>query len=96
MKSLIKLKRRYLNKKLLSIIVLGLLLSGNAYADWLVIVKNEIDKNVFIKRTKFTEENAINLALEGCHVLYRHREDITNQEKLNLKSACYVDKIIEQ
>ena len=32
MKSLIKLKRRYLNKKLLSIIVLGLLLSGNAYA----------------------------------------------------------------
>ena len=36
------------------------------------------------------------LALEGCHVLYRHREDITNQEKLNLKSACYVDKIIEQ
>ena len=32
MKSLIKLKRRYLNKKLLSIIVLGLLLSGNAYS----------------------------------------------------------------
>ena len=83
-------------KKILGILFVGLLLSGNAYADWLVIVKNEIDKNVFIKRTKSTEENAIKSALEGCHVLYKHREDIKNQEKLNLLNACYVDKIIEQ
>ena len=83
-------------KKLLGIVVLGLLLSGNAYAEWLVIVKNKVDENIFIKRTKIIEEEAVNAALEGCHVLYRHREDITNQEKLNLKSACYVDKIIEQ
>ena len=52
-------KNSIIMKKILGIMVLSLLLSFNAYADWLVIVKNEIDKNVFIKRTKSTEENAI-------------------------------------
>jgi len=42
-------------KKLLGILVLGLLLGGNAYAEWLVIVKNKVDENIFIKRTKIIE-----------------------------------------
>ena len=83
-------------KKLLGIVVLGLLLSGNAYAEWLVIVKNKIDKNVFIKRTKYTEEHATEAALEGCYVLYKHREDIKKKKKLELMNACYVDAVIEQ
>ena len=83
-------------KKLLGIVVLGLLLSGNAYSDWLVIVKNKIDTNIYIKRTDMNEEKAIIAALEGCEVLYRHREDIKKKKKLELMKACYVFKIIEQ
>ena len=70
-------------KKLLEIIVLGLLLSGNVYAEWLVIVKNKIDENVFIKRTNYTEEVATEEALKGCQVMYRHREDIKKKRSLN-------------
>ena len=33
-------------KKLLGIMALGLLLSGNVYAEWLVIVKNKIDEKL--------------------------------------------------
>ena len=83
-------------KKLLGIVVLGLLLSGNAYAEWLVIVKNKIDENIFIKRTNYTKEVATEEALEGCYVLYKFREDIKKKKKLELMDACYVHSVIEQ
>ena len=83
-------------KKFLAIVVLGLLLSGNVYAEWLVIVKNKIDENVFIKRTNYTEEVATEEALKGCQVMYRHREDIKKKKKLELMEACYVHSVIEQ
>ena len=83
-------------KKAILIIVLGLLLSGNVYAEWLVIVKNKIDENIFIKRTKYTEEHATEAALEGCYVLYKHREDIKKKKKLELMNACYVHSVVEQ
>ena len=83
-------------KKLLSIVVLGLLLSGNAYAEWLVIVKNKVDENIFIKRTKIIEEEAVNAALEGCWVMYRNREDLKKKKKIELMEACYVFSVIEQ
>ena len=83
-------------KKLLGIIVLGLLLSGNAYAEWLVIVKNKVDENIFIKRTKIIEEEAVNAALEGCLVMYRNREDLKKKKKIELMEACYVFSVIEQ
>ena len=40
-------------KKLLGMMVLCLSLSGNVYAEWLVIVKNKIDENIFIKRKTY-------------------------------------------
>ena len=83
-------------KKLLGIMVLGLLLSGNAYAEWLVIVKNKVDENIFIKRTKIIEEDAVNTALEGCWVMYRNREDLKKKKKIELMEACYVFSVIEQ
>ena len=83
-------------KKLLAIAVLGLLLSGNAYAEWLVIVKNKVDENIFIKRTKISEEEAVNAALEGCLVMYGNREDLKKKKKIELMEACYVFSVIEQ
>ena len=70
-------------KKILGIAVLSLLLSGNVYAEWLVIVKSKIDENVFIKRTNYTEEVATEEALKGCQVMYRYREDIKKKRSLN-------------
>ena len=89
-------------KKLLGIVVLGLLLSGNVYAEWLVIVKNKIDENIFIKRTSYTEEVATEAALKGCRILYLHRVEGSSmkrakkKEMLELMEACYVHSVIEQ
>ena len=89
-------------KKAILIIVLGLLLSGNAYAEWLVIVKNKIDENIFIKRTKTTEEEAVKAALKGCRILYLHRVEGSSmkaakkKKMLELMEACYVFSVIEQ
>ena len=88
-------------KKLLGILVLSLLLSGNAYAEWLVIVKNKIDENIFIKRTKTTKEEAVKAALEGCRILYLHRVEGSSMKAakkkrmLELMEACYVFSVIE-
>ena len=84
------------------IVVLGLLLSGNAYAEWLVIVKNKIDENIFIKRAKITEEEAVKAALKGCRILYLHRVEGSSmkaakkKKMLELMEACYVHSVIEQ
>ena len=89
-------------KKLLGILVLGLLLSGNVYAEWLVIVKNKLDENIFIKRTKITEEEAVKAALEGCRIIYLHKVEgssmkaIKKKKMLELMEACYVFSVIEQ
>ena len=74
-------------KKLLAIVVLGLLLSGNVYAEWLVIVKNKIDENIFIKRTKITEEEAVKAALKGCRILYLHRVEGSSMKAAKKKDA---------
>ena len=76
--------------------VLSLLLRVNAYAEWLIIVKNKVDENIFIKRTKIIEEEAVNAALEGCMVMYRNREDLKKKKKKELMEACYVFSVIEQ
>ena len=83
-------------KKLLGMMVLCLSLSGNVYAEWLVIVKNKIDENIFIKRKKYTEVIAIEEALKGCQVIFKYREDIKKKRKLELIEACYVYSVIEQ
>ena len=81
-------------KKLLAIaiIVLGLLFSGNVSnaGDVTVIVKNKIDKNIVIKRTKPTKEQATQSALEGCYVLYKFREDLKKKKRKEMMNACYV------
>ena len=47
-------------KKLLGIVVLGLLFCNVVIAEeFLAIVKNSIDENIFIKRTKPNKEEAI-------------------------------------
>ena len=83
-------------KKLLGVMVLSLLLRVNAYAEWLIIVKNKVDENIFIKRTKIIEEEAVNAALEGCWVMYRNRQDLKKKKKIELMEACYVFSVIEQ
>ena len=72
-------------KKLLGIVVLGLLLSGNVYAEWLVIVKNKIEENIFIKRTKITEEEAVKAALEGCRIIYLHKVEGSSMKAIKKK-----------
>ena len=89
-------------KKILGIVVLSLLLSGNVYAEWLVIVKNKLDENIFIKRTKITEDEAVEAALKGCRILYLHRVEGSSmkaakkKKMLELMEACYVHSVIEQ
>ena len=88
-------------KKILGIVVLSLLLSGNVYAEWLVIVKNKLDENIFIKRTKITEDEAVEAALKGCRILFLHRVEgssMKHNKKKNLEfmEACYVHSVIEQ
>ena len=74
-------------KKLLGIMVLGLglVFNVNVYAEWLVIVKNKIDENIFIKRTKITEEEAVKAALEGCRILYQHRVSGSSMKAIKKK-----------
>ena len=83
-------------KKLLGIVVLCLLLSGNVYAEWLVIVKNKIDENIFIKRKNYTEKIATEEALKGCQIMFKYREDIKKKKRLELMEACYVYSVLEQ
>ena len=84
-------------KKFLGILVLGLLWCNTSFAEeYLAIVKNSIDENVFIKRTKPTKEEAIQSALEGCYVLYKFREDLKKKKRLDLMEACYVFKVVDQ
>ena len=84
-------------KKLLGILVLVLLWCNVVIAEeYLAIVKNSIDENVFIKRTKPTKEEAIQSALEGCYVLYKFREDLKKKKRLDLMEACYVFKVVDQ
>jgi hypothetical protein len=84
-------------KKLLGILVLGLLWCNTIFAEeFLAIVKNNIDENVFIKRTKPTKEEAIQSALEGCYVLYKFREDLKKKKRLDLMEARYVFKVVDQ
>ena len=88
-------------KKILGIVVLSLLLSGNVYAEWLVIVKNKLDENIFIKRTKITEDEAVEAALKGCRILFLHRvegssmKSAKKKEMLKLMEACYVYKVLD-
>ncbi len=76
---------------------LGLLWCNTIFAEeFLAIVKNNIDENVFIKRAKPTKEEAIQSALEGCYVLYKFREDLKKKKRLELMEACYVFKVVDQ
>ena len=84
-------------KKVLAILVLSFLWCTIVFAEeFLAIVKNNIDENVFIKRTKPTKEEAIQSALEGCYVLYKFREDLKKKKRLELMEACYVFKVVDQ
>ena len=76
--------------------IINLFFFNFSNAEFLVIVKSEIDENVFIKRKNDLENEAINAAIEGCQVMYRHREDIKKDKKKALIDSCYVFKIIEQ
>ncbi len=81
-------------KKLLLIAFFSLLININAFADVLVIVKNKIDKNIFIKRTKITKELAIEEAMKGCAVLFQYNESINKEKRQKMTSACYVYKVL--
>ena len=89
-------------RKLLLIVVFSLLINVDVYADVLVIVKNKIDKNIFIKRTRITEEAAVEAALKGCRILFLHRVEGSSmkaakkKKMLELMEACYVFSVIEQ
>ena len=83
-------------KKFLVILVLGLLWCNVVIAEeYLAIVKNSIDENVFIKRTKPTKEEAIQSALEGCYVLYKFREDLKKKKRQEMMDACYVFYVVD-
>ena len=83
-------------KKLLGIVVLGLLLCNVVIAEeFLAIVKNSMDENIFIKRTKPNKEEAIQSALEGCYVLYKFREDLKKEKRLKMMDACYVFSVVD-
>jgi hypothetical protein len=83
-------------KKIILIFIINLFFLNLGNAEFLVVVKSEIDENVFIKRKNNLENEAINVAIEGCQVIYRYREDIKDDEKKALIDSCYVFKIIEQ
>ena len=57
-----------------------------------VTVRNKIDKNIFINRTKRTKKEATKSALEGCTLQYKLRGDLLSNKKLQKKlmDACYV------
>ena len=75
--------------------VFALLINVNAFADVLVIVKNKIDKNIFIKRTKTTKELAIKEAMKGCVVLFQYNESMNKEKRQKMISACYVYKVLD-
>ena len=78
-------------KKAILILLVGLFWCNVSNAgDVTVIVKNKIDKNIVIKRTKPTKEEATQAALEGCYVLYKFREDLKKKKRKKMMKACYV------
>ena len=83
-------------KKIILIISIIFMVQNNVNSNVLVIVKNKKDKNLFIKRTKPDENEAINSALKGCQVFYKYREDISYKEKKVFMASCYIFRIIEQ
>ena len=83
-------------KKIILILIINFFFFNLSNAEFLVIVKSEIDENVFIKRKNDLENEAINAAIEGCQVMYRYREDIKEHKKKAFIDSCYVFKIIEQ
>ncbi len=83
-------------KRLLTYLFLGLLWCSTSFAEeFLAIVKNRIDENIFIKRTKPTKEEAIQSALEGCYVFYKFREDLNKKKRKEMMDACYVFSVVD-
>ena len=83
-------------KKAILILLMGLLWCNTSFAEeFLAIVKNRIDENIFIKRTKPTKEEATKSALEGCYVLYKFREDLKKKKRQEMMNACYVFSIVD-
>ena len=64
-------------------------------ADVLVIVKNKIDENIFIKRTKATKEEAVEAAMKGCTVLFKYNEDMNKEKRQKMMDACYVFSVVD-
>ena len=78
-------------KKLLAIMVLGLLWCNVSFADtFTVIVKNKIDKSIFIKRTKANKKEAIDSALKGCKLSLASYD---KKKRKKMQKACYVDSV---
>ena len=72
-------------KKLLAIIVLGLLFSGNAYADYYAIAKHKNYKERFWQSSsQSSEQKAKNIALNMCQTM-----TVTG----GYKDGCYIDKV---
>ena len=82
-------------KKLLVILILIFTLHTPSQADVLVIVKNKIDENIFIKRTKATKEEAVEAAMKGCTVLFKYNEDMRKEKRQKMMDACYVYSVLD-
>lgn len=64
-------------------------------ADVIVIVKNKLDENIFIKRKLDTKEKAIKAAMDGCMILFKYNESMSLSKRKEMANACYIYKVLD-
>ena len=64
-------------------------------ADVIVIVKNKLDDNIFIKRKLDTSDKAIKAAMDGCIILFKYNESMSLSKRKEMANACYIYKVLD-
>ena len=79
----------------LALIITFLSLQSWTKAEVIVVVKNKLDDNIFIKRKRDTSEKAIKAAMDGCIILFKYNESMSLSKRKEMANACYIYKVLD-
>ena len=82
-------------KILISVLIFILIFQTLTKAEVIVVVKNKLDDNIFIKRKRDTSEKAIKAAMDGCIILFKYNESMSLSKRKDMANACYIYKVLD-
>lgn len=82
-------------RKFILILVLIFSIQPWTKAEVIVVVKNKLDDNIFIKRKQDTSEKAIKAAMDGCIILFKYNESMSLSKRKEMANACYIYKVLD-